>query len=212
MRAVHAVKAPIGEALLSAVRPYCQSLEPPVVGPLPRFAVALMDQPRAGATRPGRPRLALMPSESHAEHCWVVAVGAVLAAQREGANPTVPFLAGLTHHLHNAVLPDSGFAGESLIAEHLADVQTELRTAALAELQPDLRSRVASILEEIVRAGTPEARAFHTADVLDRVLEMKWHARTAGFTLQEALVELELVHEGPLQTFGDDVVAAAGLT
>ena len=66
--------------------------------------------------------------------------------------------------------------------------------------------------EEIVRAGTPEARAFHTADVLDRVLEMKWHARTAGFTLQEALVELELVHEGPLQTFGDDVVAAAGLT
>ena len=29
------------------------------------------------------------------------------------------FLSGLAHHLHNATLPDSGFAGEILLGEHL---------------------------------------------------------------------------------------------
>ena len=49
-------------------------------------------QPRAGATRPGHPRVVLEPAENHAEHCAVVAVNGVLAAGVFGADPAVPFL------------------------------------------------------------------------------------------------------------------------
>ncbi len=41
--------------------------------PVPGFAEALIRQPRAGATAPGRPRLALEPAESHGDHCLGVA-------------------------------------------------------------------------------------------------------------------------------------------
>jgi hypothetical protein len=40
---------------------------------------------------------------------------------------------------------------------------------------------------------------------------MRHHARAAAFTLDVALDELDLVHAGPLQAYGLDVVAAAGL-
>lgn len=177
----------------------------------PIFARALAAQPRAGATRPGHARLMLAPAESHAEHCWVVAVAAVLAAFEEDADVAVAFLAGLAHHAHNAALPDAGFTGEMLLGEHLDAVLSSLREQALAELPEALRASVSKALAATVDASTPEGRAFHTADVLDRVLEMRWHARTADFTLDEALDELDLVHEGPLQAFGLQVVADAGL-
>ena len=65
-------------------------------------------QPRAGATCPGRPRLVVEPPERHADHCLTVAVYGVLVAPLVGADPVVPFLVGLAHHLHNVPLPDAG--------------------------------------------------------------------------------------------------------
>ena len=61
----------------------------------------------------------LEPPEGHGDHCLVVAVLAAVLAPRYGADPARPFLAGMAHHLHNAALPDSGFAGEMLLGEHL---------------------------------------------------------------------------------------------
>jgi hypothetical protein len=43
------------------------------MGSLAPFVERLTQQPRAGATCPGRPRLVLEPPENHAEHCAVVA-------------------------------------------------------------------------------------------------------------------------------------------
>ncbi len=60
-------------------------------------------------------------------------------------------------------------------------------------------------------AVAPESQAFHTADVLDRVLQVHHHARAAAFTASQALDDLELVHAGPVQTFHHRVLAAAGL-
>jgi 5'-deoxynucleotidase YfbR-like HD superfamily hydrolase len=184
---------------------------PGTTAPAPPFAAALAAQPRAGATAPGRPRLLLSPAESHAGHCLVAAVLAVLLAPEHGALPARPFLCGLAHHLHNARLPDAGFAGETLLGEHLDDVVRALRERALAELDEPLRShaRVACALAE--HAGTPEARAFVAADVLDRVLQMRVYERQATFRLRMALDDLELVHAGPLQEFGRRMVAEAGL-
>ncbi len=178
--------------------------------PLPWWVDALAAQPRAGATRPGHPRLVLEPAETHAEHCWVVAVGAVLAAE-PGADVTAPFTCGLAHHLHNATLPDSGFAGEVLLGEHLDTVIAITTRAALRELPEPLRATVAAGRELLAAADTPEARAFHAADVLDRVLQQRYHAQAAAFTLEQALEELELVHAGPLQAYGMHVLRAAGL-
>lgn len=178
----------------------------------PTFVAALAAQPRAGATRPGRPRLMLFPTESHAEHCLAVAVFAGLLAPSLGADPGEPFLAGLAHHLHNARLPDAGWAGEELLGDALDTVVATLTERALAELGhgPATEVRRALTLTRPDATG-PGARSFQAADVLDRVLEMRRHARAASFTVDEALQDLELVHPGPLQGFGLAVVREAGL-
>ena len=215
-RAFDQVAGPVGDPLRRELR---ATLGVPAPGAptgdaeaaVPAWVRALADQPRAGATAPGRPRLVLTPAESHAEHGWVVAVGAVLAASREDADPVAPFLCGLAHHAHNAVLPDAGFAGEALLADGLAPLLARTTERALAALPERLGGAVREALALTGAAETAEARAFHTADVLDRVLEMRWHARAAAFTLDQALDDLDLVHEGPLQAFGLRVVQEAGL-
>jgi 5'-deoxynucleotidase YfbR-like HD superfamily hydrolase len=180
-------------------------------GALPAFVGALCRQPRAGATAPGRPRLVVEPPENHAEHCWAVAVYGALLADDLGADPADAFLLGLAHHLHNAVLPDAGFAGEMLLGAHLEPVLERLTERELATLPGALAARVRALLARRADAATPVGRAFHAADVLDRVLQVHHHARAAGFTVDQALVDLELVHAGPVTDYHDAVLAAAGL-
>ncbi len=62
---------------------------PPFAEVLDRLA----DAPRAGATRPGAARLILTPEESHADHCYLVAVYSVLLAPLYGADAATAFLA-----------------------------------------------------------------------------------------------------------------------
>jgi hypothetical protein len=59
--------------------------------------------------------------------------------------------------------------------------------------------------------SAPASQAFHAADVLDRVLQVHHHARAAAFTAAQALDDLELVHDGPVQAFHLDVLRSAGL-
>lgn len=181
------------------------------VGPAPDFAERLIRQPRAGATCPGKPRIVLEPPEGHGDHCLVVAALAALAAPRYGAEPTLPFLAGLAHHLHNATLPDSGFAGEMLLGEHLEPVMARLFARELATLPQPLAVAVRAALDHIRDASTPEGRAFHAADVMDRVLEMRHFAQVAAFTVDQALDDMDLVHAGPVQAFHRAALAEAGL-
>ena len=177
----------------------------------PGFVASLAAQPRAGATHPERGRLVLEPPESHAEHCVLVAViGALLAPSWDAGSETV-FLAGLAHHLHNALLPDSGFAGEMLLGEWLQPAFARATSLALQELDPMPRNRVAAALRVIPDAATPEGRAFHAADTLDRVLQVEHHLRAAGTTMDFVLREMELVHAGPTRTFQDAVLARFGL-
>ena len=180
-------------------------------GPVPGFAEALIRQPRAGATCPGRRRVVLEPPENHADHCLVVAVLGVVLSAEYGADPTTVFLAGLAHHLHNAVLPDSGFAGEVLLGDDLAPLMRRLFDRALATLAPELAGAVRCALETIADADTAEGRAFHAADVIDRVQQMRHFERVARFTASQALEDLQLVHAGPVQDFHHAVLEEAGL-
>jgi 5'-deoxynucleotidase YfbR-like HD superfamily hydrolase len=184
--------------------------EPGAVAP-PAFVGALCRQPRAGATAPGRARLIVEPPEDHGEHCWAVAVYGALLAEDHGADRGEAFLLGLAHHLHNAVLPDAGFAGETLLGEHLDGVVERLTERALASLPADLAARVRAVLGARADADTPLGATFHAADVLDRVLQTHHHARAAAFTVREALVDLELVHDSPVQSHQNAVLDAAGL-
>jgi 5'-deoxynucleotidase YfbR-like HD superfamily hydrolase len=171
-------------------------------GRVPPFVAALAGAPRAGVTAPGRPRYALEPAETHAEHCWAVAViGALLG---EPGDRATPFLCGLAHHLHNAWLPDAGFAGETALGEHLEPVMARFTQRALGQL-PD-PGPVQEALRCVNSDATPAARAFNAADVLDRVLELRFHARAAAFDLDVAVHDYEIVHEGPLQAFGMEVL------
>ena len=188
--------------------------EPPDEGELPAFVNLLARQPRAGATAPGKPRIVVEPPEGHADHCAAVAVYAVLLAPLYGADGGAPFLVGLAHHLHNAYLPDSGFAGDELLGNRLDVINTQLQGEALEGIRdrnPALADGVSGILPLVYRTDTPEAKAFQAADVLDRILEQRHHARKAAFTLEDALGEMDLVHEGPTQAFHLEVLDASGL-
>lgn len=179
--------------------------------PLPAFVGDLCGQPRAGATAPGRPRLVVEPPENHAEHCWAVAVYGALLADDTGADPGEVFLLGLAHHLHNAELPDAGFAGEVLLGAELEPLIARLTERELATLPDELGTRVRGLLALRTDADTAVGRAFHAADVLDRVLQVHHHARAAAFTAAQALDDLELVHAGPVTDYHRAVLTAAGL-
>lgn len=193
--------------------PLARSLsQPKDVAGVPDFAERLLRQPRAGATAPGKPRIVLEPPENHGEHCVIVAVLGVALSGVYGADPATVFLAGLSHHLHNAALPDSGFAGEVLLGDELAPLMRRLFERELATLAGHpIEQPVRAALATIGDADTPEGRAFNAADVIDRVLQMRHYDRVAAFTVDQALEDLELVHAGPLQAFHQIVLREAGL-
>jgi 5'-deoxynucleotidase YfbR-like HD superfamily hydrolase len=179
--------------------------------PLPSFVAALEAQPRAGVTCPGKPRLLFACPESHAEHCLATAVYGALLAPRFGADEGAVFLAGLAHHLHNALLPDSGFTGEVLLGDLLAPAFEEATRHGLAQLAPPLRAQVEEALRCLPDAATPEGAAFHAADTLDRVLQIAWHLQAGRTTMHDVLVGMELVHDGPVKRFQDALLHEAGL-
>ena len=47
--------------------------------------------------------------------------------------------------------------------------------------------------------------------MIDRVLQARHHARAAAFTVDQALGDLQLVHEGPLQAFHLRMLSTLGL-
>jgi len=216
-RAFDEVAEPVAPALRKRLRaaltaaPVAQPAPERVPGQTPAIATTLARQPRAGATCPGLPRLIVEPPESHADHCLTVAVYGVLVAPAVGADPVAPFLVGLAHHVHNARLPDAGFAGEVLFGVHLPGVLARFEDRELDALPTGLAERLRTVLRLRADAQAPESQAFHAADVLDRVLQVHHHARAAAFTAEQALDDLQLVHAGPVQTFHESVLLAAGL-
>ena len=208
-----AVARPLDPALQAALRGNLRSssVEDADLTLLPPFASLLAAQPRAGATRPGFRRVVLEPAENHADHCGMVAVYGVLVAPLYGADPAQAFLSGLSHHLHNAYLPDAGDAGDVLLGDKLRPLMEAFRAKATAELPAALHQPVREAISVVYESDTPHAKAFQTADVLDRVLEMEWHANSAAFTLSIALEEMDIVHPGPVQAFQQEVMCQAGL-
>lgn len=204
------VAAPVPGALRAGLR--ARVGEPiPTAGVVPGFVESLIRQPRAGATCPGKVRIILEPQEGHGDHCLVVAVLGVVLAGHYGARPAVPFLAGLAHHLHNAVMPDSGFAGEMLLGGYLQPAMQRLFETTVEAMPRALGLAVQEAMRAAGGADTAEGRAFNAADVIDRIMEMRHFAGVAGFTTQQALGEMELVHAGPLQQFHHGVMREAGL-
>jgi 5'-deoxynucleotidase YfbR-like HD superfamily hydrolase len=206
-RALDEAAADVPPALLPVLRDAPELAS----GQAPGFVALLARQPRAGVTCPGRPRLLLEPPENHAEHCLIVAVYGVLLAPIYGARAETVFLASLAHHLHNARIPDSGFAGEVLLGRHLEPAFARATEMALAELPAPLADAVQQSRAILPDAETPEGRAFHAADTLDRVLQIEQHLRAGRATMAYVLNDMALVHEGPVKDFQDRLLAAVGL-
>lgn len=185
--------------------------ERPPPASAPPFVARLARQPRAGVTCPGKPRVMLEPPENHAEHCLMVAVYGVALSPVYRADPTVVFLAALAHHLHNALVPDSGFAGEVLLGDELEPVFRRATEHALGEVPPALAEDVRAACRILPDAGTPEGSAFHAADTLDRVLQIEQHLRAGSTSMHYVLHDMALVHEGPVKPFQDRLLAAMGL-
>lgn len=178
---------------------------------VPPFVLALVDQPRAGATHPSTPRIIVEPPESHGDHCFVTAVYSALLAPRHGVGRGDAFVVAMAHHLPNGDLPDAGYAGEVLLGEHYLRILDALERRSLEQLPEELAGRLRTLLPQRETAETPVGRVFNAADVLDRVLQVHHHARAAAFTASQALEDLDIVHPGTVQTYQLGVLADAGL-
>ncbi len=178
-------------------------------GDSPGWVDALCEQPRAGVTAPGKPRVMLTPTESHGDHCGAVSVFGVLLAPLFGADAATTYLIGLAHHLHNATLPDAGHAGDVILGDSASALVGAGRERALEAMPKGLHDPIRSALAHTEHVDSPEARTFHAADALDRVLEIAWHAQTADFSLDVALDEYNLVHEGFAQDWQQRVLDAS---
>lgn len=201
-----AVSEPLDPALRERLRDALRRPADLPAGPVPAFVGALAQQPRAGVTCPGKPRILLEPPENHAEHCLVVAVYGVLLSPFYRADPTTVFLAAMAHHFHNAAMPDAGFTGEMLLGDHLWPIVGRCSQWALDELESELRETVAAARLVLPDDATAEGRAFHAADSIDRVLQIAQHLRAASLTMDTVLGEMELVHAGPVKAFQDRVL------
>lgn len=209
-RAFDEVAPPVHEPLRSELRA-ALSAGVPAQGAIPEFVTRLARQPRAGATCPGRPRIVLQPAENHAEHSLMVALYGVIAASWERTDAGQVFLAGMAHHFHSSAMPDSGYSGEVLLGDALDAVIERAREMAFAELAEPLASEVRAALVPIADDQGAEACAFHTADVIDRVLELEQHLAQRQVTMATILDEYGLVHDGPVKPLHDRILAEAGL-
>ena len=178
----------------------------------PDWVTRLAASPRAGATCPGKPRIALEPAEMHSDHCVMVAAYAFLLADTFGANREDAWLIGLCHHLHNAYLPDAGFTGEILLGDQLDRVINTLRLRVLDTLSERYRNRISCLFEEINDLQSPRAQTFHAADTIDRVVQMEHYERAAKFRVATALEEFNLVHEGAAQEFQHALLRSIGIS
>lgn len=211
LRAFEAAAAPVEENLRGELRGQIAAEIDFEESCVPHFVELLSNQPRSGATKVGAPKLVFDQPENHAEHCIAVGIFGVLLAPVYGADIETVFCAALAHHFHNAYLPDSGFAGEKHLGEFLPRVFEAFRRECLAELPENTHGKIRRALKIIETADAPEARAFHAADVIDRVLQMRHHAESNEFTLRYAMEEAELVHAGAIQAFHYEVLRAAQL-
>lgn len=175
------------------------------------FVDRLASQPRAGVTCPGLQRLLFEPAENHAEHCSIVALYGVLLAPVYDADPATVWLASMSHHLHNAFMPDSGFSGEMLLGEHLEPLMQRATTMCLDQLPAALADKVRIARRILPDVASPEGRAFHAADTLDRVWQIDQHLRPGQVTLDFVLNDMALVHAGPVKMFQDELLREAGL-
>lgn len=209
-RSVDELARPLDEALVAALKNWLDA--PLAAGQnLPAPIVALRDQSRAGVTGPGRPRIMLQPEENHAEHSLVVALYAGLLAPNYDADPAEAFWHGMIHHLHSAAMPDAGFMGEILLGGSLNDVIKSARRLALDDLPKDAAQICRDHLSAIANDNTATARAFHAADVIDRVIEIEQHLKRSAVTMPLVLDEYGLVHDGPVKAFHDRVLDEIGL-
>lgn len=177
----------------------------------PRWDELLSMAPRAGATCPGKARIALAPVESHADHCLMVAVYGYILADFFGADREDAWVIGICHHLHNVFLPDAGFTGEVLLGDELDGVISAFRLQVLDSFSTQFRSRVHGMFDQIADDKTPLAKTFHAADTIDRVLQMEYYERAARFQVQHALEDMNLVHDGPAAKFQHALLKSVGL-
>ena len=54
-------------------------------------------------------------------------------------------------------------------------------------------------MEPIARDESPEARASHAGNVIDRVLEIEQHLKVARTAMHDVVVTYELAHDGPVK-------------
>ncbi|NVD45292.1 hypothetical protein [Qipengyuania atrilutea] len=209
-RSVDEVAGPLDAALVKRLKSQLGSPLPDV-SDLPDTIAALRDQPRAGVTGPGKPRVMLQPEENHAEHSFIVALYAGLLAPFYDADPAEAFWHGMVHHLHSAAMPDAGYSGEILLGDLLGKVVDRARELALADLPDELAEVSARHLAAIADDASPAARAFHAADVTDRVVEIEQHLKRFAVTMALVLDDYGLVHDGPVKAFHDETLEAIGL-
>jgi hypothetical protein len=178
-----------------------------------RRLARLAEAPRAGYASRDRVKCIPFPRETQGEHSVVCALIAAVLARERDVDIVGPCVMALFHHLPATMLPMIDHEAAALIG-HAAAAALESRALArsLADLPPFSRGLIAKALaryESAAPACTEDP--FVEADILDRVLQVRYYERVASLTVASASRDHGLLNEGPLGDAQRRILTAYGL-
>lgn len=179
-----------------------------------RWLKAICATPRAGYATVGRPKCIPYPRESQADHSLVSTVYASLLARLRRADVTKVCLMSLSHHLTAPLLPNVDHEVEQLIGP---DESRRIEMKAAEYILSDFPAHVAEEIQQALatfRDGgcdEVERSIVLEADLLDRVLQVRYYEKIASLTVTTAIQQYELLNRGPLERFQREILRAYNL-
>lgn len=167
-------------------------------GPAAQRVRAVCEIQRAGYAAPGKVKCSPYPRETQGEHCLVCAVYTALLCRLRELDPICPVLMALFHHLSAPLMPNFDHEGELLTGSaHSSAIEQAGCRMILRDFDDPLRSALSGIFPASGGSGELSGmEPFQEADVLDRVLQVRYYSRMASVNVEQAVAEYELLNRG----------------
>ena len=160
----------------------------------------LCEQPRAGARRPGRPRLIVGEPESHANHCATVAVYAVLLSLSYGADPAQPYSAVSHTTFTTRVGPTPATPRMPCWACGSTESRSGYGRAPSGSCPPSSEEPSKTRWIWCSALARRKPRRFRPP-TCSTGCSREALREICAFTLDQALADMDLIHPGPVQRF-----------
>jgi 5'-deoxynucleotidase YfbR-like HD superfamily hydrolase len=178
-----------------------------------RWAFTLCKTARGGYAAVGKPKCFLYPRESQGDHSLMCAVYSALLATDREVDISRPCLMAFFHHLPTVLIPDIDHEIEHIIGLAEKDlIESRAQSILLRDFPKGLQNDVAAAMSEYRQGGEDKARMIALeADILDRMLQVRYYERAWSVNASRAIEEYELLNQEPLESFQRGILRGYGL-